>query len=127
MAIGWLTIFKAIPWSDVVAAAPTVVKGARKLVDAVRKRGGEGEAPDDPAGEAATDPVARLHEMEARIKELEGRQQAALTLVESLAEQQEKLVSAVEVLRLRSKFLLLCAVLALSVAMVLALLPVLAR
>ncbi|MCZ7654862.1 MAG: hypothetical protein M5R42_12135 [Rhodocyclaceae bacterium] len=48
MAIGWLTVFKAIPWSDVVAAAPTVVKGARKLVDAVRKRGGEGEAPDGP-------------------------------------------------------------------------------
>ena len=121
MAIGWLTIFKAIPWSDVVAAAPTVVKGARKLVDAVRKRGGEGEAPDDPAGEAATDPVVRLQRMEARIEELEGRQQAALALVESMAEQQEKLVSAVEVLRLRSKFLLLLSVmLALSVALALA-------
>ena len=60
MAIGWLTVFKAIPWSDVVAAAPTVVKGARKLVDAVRKRGGEGEAPDGPEGEAAADPAARM-------------------------------------------------------------------
>ncbi|MBK6629598.1 MAG: hypothetical protein IPG33_00395 [Betaproteobacteria bacterium] len=121
MAIGWLTIFKAIPWSDVVAAAPTVVKGARKLVDAVRNRGGEGEAPADPAGEAATDPVVRLQRMEARIEELEGRQQAALALVESMAEQQEKLVSAVEVLRLRSKFLLLLSVmLALSVALALA-------
>lgn len=121
MAIGWLTVFKAIPWSDVVAAAPTVVKGARKLVDAVRKRGGEGEAPAGPAWEAAADPAARLQRMEARIGELEGRQQAALDLVESMAEQQEKLVAAVEVLRLRSKFLLLLsAVLALSVILALA-------
>ncbi len=127
MAIGWLTIFKAIPWPDVVAAAPTVVKGARKLVDAMRKPGGEGEIADSEAGEAFVDPVTRLQHMEARIGELEGRQQAALALVESLAEQQEKLVSAVEVLRLRSKFLLLCVVLALGAALVLALVLVLAR
>lgn len=120
MAIGWLTVFKAIPWSDVVAAAPTVVKGARKLVDAVRKRGGEGEAPDGPEGEAAADPAARMRQLEARIEELEGRQQAAVNLMESMAEQQEKLVSAVEVLRLRSKFLLLlCLVLALGVVLAL--------
>ncbi|MDP1636038.1 MAG: hypothetical protein Q8L69_15330 [Gallionellaceae bacterium] len=120
MAIGWLTVFKAIPWSDVVAAAPTVVKGARKLVDAVRKRG-EGEAPDGTVGEAATDPAARLQQLEARIEELEGRQQAALSLVESMAEQQEKLVAAVEVLRLRSKVLLLmCGALALIFALTLA-------
>ena len=120
MAIGWLTIFKAIPWSDVVAAAPTVVKGARKLVDAVRKRG-EGEAPGGPADEAITDPAARLRQMEARIEDLEARQQAALALVESMAEQQQKLVAAVEVLRLRSRFLLLLvAVLALGVALALA-------
>lgn len=122
MAIGWLTVFKAIPWSDVVAAAPTVVKGARKLVDAVRKRGGEGEASGSPEGEAAAlDPAARLQLMEARIEELEGRQQAAVNLMESMAEQQEKLVSAVEVLRLRSKFLLLlCLALALGVVLALA-------
>ncbi len=121
MAIGWLTIFKAIPWSDVVAAAPTVVKGARKLVDAVRTRGGEGGAPDSPAGDAVADPAARLQKVEARIEELEGRQRAALALAESLAEQQEKLVLAVEVLRLRSRFLLLlCIVLALGVVLALA-------
>jgi TolA-binding protein len=120
MAIGWLTVFKAIPWSDVVAAAPTVVKGARKLVDAVRKRGGEGEALDGPEGEAAADPAARMRQLEARIEELEGRQQAAVNLMESMAEQQEKLVSAVEVLRLRSKFLLLmCLVLALGAVLAL--------
>ncbi|MCB1891468.1 MAG: hypothetical protein KDF48_04565 [Rhodocyclaceae bacterium] len=122
MAIGWLTVFKAIPWSDVVAAAPTVVKGARKLVDAVRKRGGEGEAPDGPEGEAAADPAARMRQLEARIEELEGRQQAAVNLMESMAEQQEKLVSAVEVLRLRSKFLLLLC-LVLVVGLLLALTP----
>ncbi len=121
MAIGWLTVFKAIPWSDVVAAAPTVVKGARKLVDAVRKRGDEGKAPDSSAGDAVADPAAHLQKLEARIEALEGRQQAALALVESMAEQQEKLVSAVEVLRLRSKFLLLlCILLALSVVLALA-------
>ncbi|MBS3916466.1 MAG: hypothetical protein KGZ31_02100 [Sulfuritalea sp.] len=120
MPIGWLTIFKAIPWSDVVAAAPTVVKGARKLVDAVRKRGGEGEAAGEASVNDAGDPATRLRQMEARIEQMETRQQSALALMESLAEQQEKLVAAVEVLRLRSRFLLLaCGALAVIVALVL--------
>lgn len=125
MAIGWLTVFKAIPWTDVVAAAPTVVKGARKLVDAVRKRGGEGGGEGEAAGEAsvdgAGDPAARARQMEARIERLEARQQEALALMESLAEQQEKLVGAVEVLRLRSRLLMwLCGVLILALVVMLA-------
>ena len=30
MAISWLVALKAVPWSDLVQAAPGIVKGARK-------------------------------------------------------------------------------------------------
>jgi len=35
---GWITAFKVIPWGDLIAAAPTVVKGARQLWATVRKQ-----------------------------------------------------------------------------------------
>lgn len=115
MAIGWLAAFKAIPWADVIAAAPTVVKGSRRLLDRMRKRSGEDEAAEKATG--AGDLAARVEHLEMRMDDLQAQHRDALALVESLAEQQEKLVSAVEVLRLRSKFLLL-----LSAALVAALL-----
>ena len=35
---GWLTAFKVIPWGDVIAAAPTVARGAKKLWDSIREQ-----------------------------------------------------------------------------------------
>jgi hypothetical protein len=31
MALPWSTLVKAIPWSDVIAKAPDIAQGARKL------------------------------------------------------------------------------------------------
>lgn len=38
MAAPWSVLFSAIPWSDVIAHAPTVAKGAKKLWQKVGKR-----------------------------------------------------------------------------------------
>ena len=36
MAINWLFALKAVPWTDLVQAAPHLVKGARRLFNSAR-------------------------------------------------------------------------------------------
>jgi hypothetical protein len=72
MAIGWLSILKAVPWNDVVGNAPKVADGAKKLWEAVaRKSAVDAEAP---AGDSAsTAPEARtMANLEARVGTLAG-------------------------------------------------------
>ncbi len=69
--MGWMSAFRAIPWNEVIAAAPA----AREPL-------------------AADDPLAVLR---ARVAELQEQQAAVSALVQSLAEQNEKLVAAVGV------------------------------
>jgi len=105
MAIGWLTALKAIPWSDVVAAAPVIVKGAKRLYDAAQaRRTGTttGTATDAPAGT----PEQRLEAAEAEIATLKAEQAAAGEVLRSLAEQNARLVGAVERLRVRTRVLM---------------------
>ena len=45
MAAPWSVLFSAIPWSDVIAHAPTVAKGAKKLWQKVGKRPAAADAP----------------------------------------------------------------------------------
>jgi len=96
---GWITAFKAIPWTVLIAAAPSIVDSARKLWDAVRKQeaprvSGQGQAADQRA-------------LEEQVAELRRELTAASGLVTSLAEQNNRLVEAVEVLRVRTRVLLL--------------------
>lgn len=94
---GWITAFKVIPWTQVLAAAPAVVVGARKLWEAVRKQ----EAP-KVTGQA---PAADQRALEEQVAELRRELTAASELVSSLAEQNNRLVEAVEVLRVRTRIL----------------------
>jgi hypothetical protein len=84
MAISWLTALKVIPWGDVIAHAPKVLNAARQLLD--RK----------PA-----EPPPSKDEVQERI---------AKTLAD-LAEQNARLVNAVELLRLRTRILMVTTVL----------------
>lgn len=105
MAIGWLTALKAIPWSDVVAAAPVIVKGAKRLYDAAqagRTGTATASAPEAPAGT----PEQRLQAVEAEIVALRADQAAAGEVLRSLAEQNVRLVGAVERLRVRTRVLM---------------------
>jgi hypothetical protein len=85
MAISWLTALKLIPWRDVVENAPTVLRTARKLWDK--------QPPPEPSLQRE---VASLRE-EAR---------RAAEVIASLAEQNTRLVEAVEVLRVRTRLLM---------------------
>lgn len=99
---GWITAFKVIPWAELIAAAPAVVKGARQLWAAVRSQDApriEGQGPE--AGQRA---------LEAQVEELRKELTAASELVTRLAEQNSRLVEAVEVLRIRTRVLLAFAV-----------------
>jgi hypothetical protein len=99
MGIGLL--FKVIPWGEVIAAAPAVVEGAKKLWGIARERN---------AGEVAharpQTTEARLRQLEAEVSELRRESTASSELIKSLAEQNAELVKAVEILRVRSRALL---------------------
>ena len=99
---GWIAAFKVIPWAELIVAAPAVVKGAQKLWATVRKQ----EAPEL----AGQDPVAGQRALEAQISELRRELTAASELVAHLAEQNSRLVSAVEILRMRTRVLFLVTV-----------------
>ena len=85
----WLTALKAVPWADVIEAAPTLVDATRRLMKRAARRG-----PASPSSDAApteTD-AQRLDRIEAELAE-------ATRLLESLAEQNERLVVAIDGLR----------------------------
>jgi alkylation response protein AidB-like acyl-CoA dehydrogenase len=94
---GWITFFKVIPWTDLIAAAPAVVKGAQLLWAKVRKQ----EAP-QVTGQG---PAAAQRALEEQIAELRSELTAASELVTRLAEQNNRLFEAVEVLRVRTRVL----------------------
>ncbi len=111
MAIGWMTALKVIPWGDVIEAAPGIVKGARKMF-----------APSPPTTQdvAASDPQApwqgQVGRLEAALAQMQEQHQASVQLIESLAEQNAKVVQAIDILRVRTRMLFVStAVLAVAV------------
>lgn len=115
---GWIAAFKVIPWAELIVAAPAVVKGAQKLWATVRKQ----EAP----ALSGQDPVARQRALEAQVGELRRELTAASELVKNLAEQNSRLVSAVEILRMRTRVLFLASVI-MAAALILLAIVVLSR
>jgi len=107
---------KAVPWTDLVQAAPSIVKGARKLFS--QARGNEqatNKAATAPGGRGTTD--ERLHGVEAAVQRLGTEQQASAELIRSLAEQNARVVETMAILQARQRILLgVCA--ALTVAFV---------
>ncbi len=118
MPIPWTTVISAIPWSDVLKAAPEVARRAKRLLT----RSGQASAPTTPpvvssgAGEPAS-PDARLAALEARLAELAEQQRASAEVIRALAEQGDGVVANLEVLRLRVRRLAwICAWLGASLA-----------
>jgi hypothetical protein len=83
----WL---KAVPWSMILANAPAVVEGARKLLDKRR-------SPGPPAADGGEAGVAE------RVAALESRERRMLELIESLASSNQQLIEAIDVLRRRAR------------------------
>lgn len=108
MAIGWLTVLKLVPWTDVVKNAPVVVDGARKLWGSVAK------TPDSPPPSRAEESglqsgappalaaiEAQLAGVEASVAELRHQMRESTELIKTLAEQNAQLVERVETHRKR--------------------------
>jgi hypothetical protein len=109
MAIPWLAALKIVPWGDVIEHAPNVLKAARKLMD---RQKAEPELSTNTAMDMAGQSVPSLGELQNRLiaaqVQIDGHAQTQAQLTETLAalaEQNAQLVSAVEVLRLRTRLL----------------------
>ncbi len=126
MAIPWMWVLKTVPWSEVIANAPKLVDGARKLWGSVGKQASAPRQTDDGAsavpGSAPAEAIlARLHErvgdLEANLEAVHGQILASSELIRSLADQNAQLVRHLEELRLRLRRLGLLALAAGVVAM----------
>ncbi|MDP1644881.1 MAG: hypothetical protein Q8L71_05185 [Thiobacillus sp.] len=116
LAIGWITALKIIPWGDVLEAAPHIVKGAKRLF-ATTKDNAAGDPVISPAPSSASsenDRFANLDnrvlQIQAKVDELGAEQKSSAELIKSLAEQNARVVEAIEVLRIRTKILIIACV-----------------
>ena len=121
MAIGWLSVLKAVPWTEVIANAPKVADGAKKLWNSVGKKAPQ-PAPDavppsEPDADTLGELETRLAAMEAAASELHAQMLASSEVIHSLAEQNTQLISGVQTLRARARWLGGAVLLALAVAL----------
>lgn len=108
MGINWLVALKAVPWTDLVQAAPGIVKGAKKLYTSVRggaaQQAAEAPPPVSPASGGGLD--ARVAQVENRLAALMAEQQASAEVIRGLADQNARLIEVVGILRARARILL---------------------
>lgn len=112
--INWLTALKVLPWSDMIEYAPRVVSGAQKLWQRARNQRGDAVIIEQ-AVERVADPEQEIQALKQQLQTLETQQIEQSNLINELAEQNQRLVSAVDVLRLRTRILFWFSV-ALSIA-----------
>jgi hypothetical protein len=90
--MSWLWL-KAVPWGTIISNAPTIVDGARKLLD---RRSTGSELVD----RAASDPAS----LAQRLRIVELRQQEMLDVIDKLARSNEQLTEALTYLKARAAF-----------------------
>ena len=107
-AAGWLKMLRAVPWSEVLAAAPQVAGSARRLWETVGRRGvpepgfdlGEAMA-HAPIDEDVAILAARIEQQDATIAQLHGQVREASKLITELADQNAQLIARIETARER--------------------------
>jgi hypothetical protein len=117
MAVGWMSVLKMVPWSDVISNAPKVADGAKKLWSTVAKKTGATAEAEAPAAPAATHDLpaaellallrAQLARQEQGLSELHQQMVSSTALIQTLAEQNAQLVQRVEANRVRVRWLTL--------------------
>lgn len=119
MPIPWLTVLQAVPWGEVVANAPKIAEGARKLWKTVRggqEAATEASAPPAEAPASLPDASRRLVELERRHEALHAQLQESSALIKALAEQNTVLVRRIETNRRALRWLALGCVLSVALA-----------
>lgn len=97
--MAWFTVFKVIPWMDVIKAAPGVARGAKKLWTGIKDQRREG-------ADAPVTVSARIEALEAQVVELTKELNAGSEIIKTMAEQNVRLVEAVGILRARTRALI---------------------
>ena len=109
MSIGWLTVLKAVPWTEVISHAPKITEGAKKLwKSAAGKQPGAGATEPSSLNEVGSASASmaelthRLASTEARLAELHVQVLSSIDLIKALSEQNAQLVQRMEIIRRRS-------------------------
>ncbi|MCU0841761.1 MAG: hypothetical protein MUC79_08595 [Thiobacillaceae bacterium] len=123
MAIGWLTVLKVVPWTEVITNAPRIADGAVKLWRAVAKGPRQadppataGRSPRPPGGASLAELEGRLAAAEASVAELRGLMLASAEIIKDLTEQNTRLIERIEANRARTVWLALAVAVAALVA-----------
>jgi hypothetical protein len=100
MAIGWLTVLKSVPWSDVIHNAPVVVDGAKKLWGAVSRQPQQ-PVSSTPAAVQEVGPAleSRIGALEAALADQHAQLLASSELIKALADQNAQLIGRIDALR----------------------------
>jgi hypothetical protein len=109
MALPWMALIKAVPWTDVVAHAPAVLGAAKKLWQPPSGRrpslpGEEGQGSGDSngqrsgagAGAGAGVSALRVAALETQVADLAEQLAHTNQLVQDMAEQQVRMLAQVE-------------------------------
>ncbi len=134
MALSWWTVLQSVPWAEVIANAPKVADGAKKLWTRVARQpvpagdaaaatpvapdagGSDAVAVDRTA--AAVDALAtRVAALEANVAELHGQMLASSQLIDALAEQNRQLVAVADAARRRARWLVIATGVAAALAL----------
>ena len=99
MPVPWSALFSAIPWTDVIAKAPELAQGARKLWQKVGKREATPPAPPETPASSAPSLGERIDALDAHLADVGARQQESAELLAALATQNAELIRATEELR----------------------------
>lgn len=101
--INWLTALKILPWSDMIEYAPKLVSGAQKAWQRVKV----GKEAVDANALVTSDPQTELNNLQREVEALQAQQLEMTHLIKALADQNQRLVDAVGVLRTRTRLLCL--------------------
>jgi hypothetical protein len=112
MAIGWLTLLKHVPWSDVISSAPAVADGAKKLWSAAARKPQAAAEPvaqapgaRTPQADAVTTLQAQVAALEASAADAHGQIIAMSELIKALADHNAEMIKRVEANRVRLAWL----------------------
>jgi hypothetical protein len=108
MAISWLAVLKAVPWSEVIGNAPAVAEGAKKLWNTVSGRQDAPVRPPPAASSPAPGSTAlqsRVALLDAAVSDLHAQMLASSGLIKALADQNTELIRRIETLRVRMLWL----------------------
>ena len=111
MAVSWLTALKAVPWADVIEAAPALAKSAKGFFKRTQESAPSAVDSAEPPvasgdpGDAWAQAQQRIAALESQLAQVAERQHAAAALIDTLATQNARLVAAVDVLGKRCQAL----------------------